>query len=157
MTNQTKQSALEFVQSSCCNSHMCNLVQFLNCFVLLRLHAASIPQRLAVWGHFKCQLLLETIALAPNYIQSLNENKGKSNHESQPATHLKHRPTHHTKSSPDYRLHNAPTSRRKRAPRPKPMYSTVYFHSFSSDGHIHFTTSSSSVSTLPCSLIYIYI
>ena len=53
-------------------------------------------------------------------------------------------------------LHNAPTSRRKRAPRPKPMYSTLYFHSFSSDGHLHFTTSSSSLSTLSI-LTYIYI
>ena len=53
MTNQTKQSALEFVQSPCCNSHMRNLVQFLNYFVLVRLRVASIPQRLAVWGHLK--------------------------------------------------------------------------------------------------------
>ena len=39
--------------------------------------------------------------------------------------------------------------------RPKPLYSTLYFHSFSSDGHIHFTTSSSSLSILPCPF-YVY-
>ena len=85
----------------------------MNYFVLVRLNVASVP-RVDSLGQLK---------RPPNYIQSLNENKGTSNHESQPSTHLKHRPTHHTKPSPDNRgalfpLHHAPTSRQKRHPVP---------------------------------------
>ena len=61
--------------------------------------------------------------------------------------------------SSNYKGALSPPIETQKGTRPKPLYSTLYFHSFSSDGHIHFATSSS-LPTLPIYIktyIYMYI